>query len=287
MAVYKRGYQRYDGPLTSHATRVLAVPRFAWDRLMQQRLVVVLTMLSLIWPLLCGGFIYVANHLDLLKGFGGNDLGKMVEINGRFFLTFMQVQAVFSVLLSALTGPGLIAPDLANNALPLYFSRPLTRVDYVGARMAVLVALLSMVTWIPGLFLFIMQSSMAGGNWFAANWNLGLAIVCGFLLWIALLSMVALACSAWVKWRIIAGALVLAFFFILAGVSEMVNSILRVDFGTLFNPARSMFTVWAAMLGVEPPRGPDAWECVSVLAGLVVLLAFVLERKLRPVEVIS
>ena len=45
-------------------------------------------------------------------------------------------QAVFSVLLAALSGPGLIAPDLANNALPLYFSRPLTRVDYVAARMA-------------------------------------------------------------------------------------------------------------------------------------------------------
>ena len=287
MAVYKRGYERYDGPLTSHTTRLLAMPRFAWDRLMQQRLVIILMALSMIWPLLCGGFIYLANHLSLLQGFGGGDLGKMVEINGKFFLTFMNVQAVFSVLLAALTGPGLIAPDLANNALPLYFSRPLTRVDYVGARMAVLVGLLSMVTWIPGLFLFIMQASMAGGTWFVANWNLGVAIVCGFLIWIALLSMVALACSAWVKWRIIAGALVLGFFFILAGVAEMVNAILRVDFGTLFNPTRAMFIVWARMLGAEPPAGPAAWECVSVLAALVVVLAFVLERKLRPVEVIS
>ncbi len=287
MAVYKRGYQRYDGPLTSHATRLLSMPRFAWDRLMQQRLVVILMALSMLWPLLCGGFIYLANHLDLLKGFGGNDLGKMVEINGKFFLIFMNTQAVFSVLLASMTGPGLIAPDLANNALPLYFSRPLTRVDYVIARMTVLVGLLSMVTWIPGLFLFIMQSSMAGGTWFLANWNLGAAIVGGFLLWIALLSMVALACSAWVKWRIIAGALVLGFFFILAGVAEMVNAILRVQFGTLFNPSRAMEIVWRAMLGVEASGGPDAWECVSVLTGLVVLLAFVLERKLRPVEVIS
>ena len=243
--------------------------------------------LSMIWPLLCGGFIYLANHLGLLQGFGGKDLGKIVQINGNFFLIFMNTQAVFSVLLAALTGPGLIAPDLANNALPLYFSRPLTRVDYVAARMAVLVALLSMITWIPGLLLFTMQSSMAGWTWFAANWNLGVAIVGGFLLWIVMLSMVALASSAWVKWRIIAGALVLGFFFILAGVSQMVNAILRVEFGTLFNPSRAMYIIWSAMLGVEAPSGPNAWECVSVLAGLVVLLAFILERKLRPVEVIS
>jgi len=263
------------------------MPRFAWARLMDQKLVVILLALSMLWPLLCGGFIYLANHLSLLQGFGGNDLGKMVEINGKFFLIFMNTQAVFSVLLAALTGPGLIAPDLANNALPLYFSRPLTRLDYVGARMAVLVGLLSMITWIPGLFLFIMQSSMAGGTWFAANWSLGVAIVGGFLLWIALLSMVALTCSAWVKWRIVAGALVLGFFFILAGVSQMVNSILRVEFGTLINPTRAMYIIWSAMLGVEVPSGPTPWECVSVLAALVVVLAMILERKLRPVEVIS
>lgn len=286
MAVYKRGYERYRGPLTSHTTRLLAMPQFAWDRLMQQRLVIILIALSMVWPLLCGGFIYLANHLSLFQGFGG-DFRKMIQINGQFFLIFMNTQAVFSVLLAALTGPGLIAPDLANNALPLYFSRPLTRVDYVGARMAVLVALLSMVTWIPGLILFAMQSSMAGWAWFAANWNLGVGIVCGFLLWIVLLSMVALASSAWVKWRIIAGALVLGFFFLLAGVAQMVNVILRVDFGTLFNPYRSMYIIWSAMLGVEAPAGPNAWQCVSVLAGVVVLLALILERKLRPVEVIS
>jgi len=29
MAIYKRGYERYQGPLTSHWTRVLVLPRFA------------------------------------------------------------------------------------------------------------------------------------------------------------------------------------------------------------------------------------------------------------------
>ena len=33
MAVYKRGYRRYDGPLADRWTRLLAFPRFAWRRL--------------------------------------------------------------------------------------------------------------------------------------------------------------------------------------------------------------------------------------------------------------
>ena len=70
MAVYKRGYQRYTGPLTPHRTRVLAFPRYAWQRLMEQRLVVIVMLASLFWPLVCAAFIYVSNRADLLQGLG-------------------------------------------------------------------------------------------------------------------------------------------------------------------------------------------------------------------------
>ena len=68
MAVYKRGYQRYSGPLTGRWTRFMVLPRYAWGRLYQQRLVIGLTMLSFVWPLLCAGFVYLTNHVDLLQG---------------------------------------------------------------------------------------------------------------------------------------------------------------------------------------------------------------------------
>ena len=117
----------------------------------------------------------------------------------------MYVQAGFAVFLAALAGPGLIAPDLANNALPLYFSRPLTRWSYALARLTVLVGMLSVVTWIPGLLLFGLQVGLAGGWWFRANWTLGAGMVAGFLLWLLVLSLVAMASSAYVKWRVVAG----------------------------------------------------------------------------------
>ena len=85
----------------------------------------------------------------------------------------------------------------------------------------VLVGLLSAVTWVPGVLLFSMQSGMAGWSWFVANWTMGAAIFLGFLLWVLLVGLVAMASSAYVKWRIIAGALVLGVFFVLAGASEL------------------------------------------------------------------
>src|SRR4029078_7443408 len=234
MAVFKRGYRRYTGPLHGRWSRFLVLPRYAWRRLYQQRLVLLLTMLAFFWSLLCAGCIYLTNHAELLQGLD-RDFRELIQVDGRFFSIFMYVQAGFAVFLAALAGPGLIAPDLANNALPLYFSRPLTRWTYALARLTVLVGMLSIVTWVPGLILFGLQVGLAGGSWFRANWTLGARSVSGFFMWLLTLGLVAMARSACVKWRVVAAAVSLAFFFILAGVAEMIDNVLRVRWGHIID----------------------------------------------------
>lgn len=286
MAVYKRGYRRYQGPVNGPWIRFLVLPRYAWQRLYQQRLVLVLTMLAFVWPLLCAGFIYLTNHVELLQGLD-KEFRQFIQVNGQFFAIFMYVQSGFAVILAALAGPGLLAPDLANNALPLYFSRPLTRWTYALARLTVLVGMLSVVTWVPGLLLFGLQVGLAGLWWFWHNWTLGAGMVTGFLLWLLVLSLVAMASSAYVKWKIVAAGVSLAFFFILAGVAAMIDNVFRVNWGHLLDPAWAVNQVWAALLGVAPADGPGALESAAALAVMIALLAAVIARKLRPVEIVS
>jgi ABC-2 type transport system permease protein len=285
MAVYKRGYQRYDGPLTGRWTRFMVLPRYAWGRLYQQRLVILLTMLAYVWPLLCAGFVYLSNRAELLQGLE-SEFREFIQVDGRFFAIFMYVQSGFAIFLAALAGPGLIAPDLANNALPLYLSRPLTRWQYALARLIVIVGMLSVVTWIPGLLLFALQVGLAGGWWFVANWTLGAGVVVGFSLWLLVLSLVAMASSAYVKWRVVAGAVSLAFFFLLAGIAAMIDEVFRVTWGHALDPAWAVNRVWCALLGVDPPAGPDAVTSLVSLAGFSLALVLVIERKLRPVEIV-
>jgi ABC-2 type transport system permease protein len=199
----------------------------------------------------------------------------------------MYVQAGFAVFIAALAGPGLIAPDLANNALPLYFSRPLTRAHYALARLTVLMGMLSVVTWIPGAMLFGLQVALAGGSWFRAHWTLGAGMVVGFLVWLLILSLVAMASSAYVKWRVVAGAVSLAFFFILSGVAAMIDEVLRVTWGHVIDPVWAVNQVWYALLGLPPVEGPSPGASAWALAVMILLLAVVIERKLRPVEVVS
>lgn len=284
MAIYKRGYVRYDGELTGRVTRLLVLPRFAWQQILSQRIVTMVLVVAMFFPLGSAVYIYLANRAHLLQGF--SEVTALLTVDTSFFVIFMNAQSGFAILLAALVGPSLVAPDLANGALPLYFSRPQSRTDYIVARMLVLVGLLSVVTWIPGLLLFSLQSGMAGWSWFASHWTLGIGMFVGFLLWVVLVGLVAMASSAYVKWRIVAGAVVLGVFFVLAGASELFNAVLRVEWATAFNPARAMNQIWLLLLGAEALPGPSATQCALALGVLITVLLFVLERKLRPVEVV-
>ena len=288
MAVYKRGYQRYLGPIQGHWARFMVLPRFGWHRLFRQRLVVLLLVLSMIWPVVCAVYLYIGNHLDLLEGMGvGSQFLSFIQGNASFFLIFMNVQAVFAVFLAALTGPGCIAPDLANNALPLYFSRPITRFEYALGRLTTLLGLLSIVTWIPGIVLFIMQTSMAGHSWYTENWKIAIALFGGFLIWILLFSFVALAASAYAKIKVISGGIVLGFFFIPIGASNIVNLVFRSKWGNVLSPFWATRRVWQGLLAVEPTEGPGVLLCLCALGTIILFMVLVLKRKLRPVEVIS
>ncbi len=286
MAVHKRGYQRYDGVVTRRSARLMVLARFAWEGLMRDRRILVLLLLALFWPVACLILIYLSNHAELLLGFP-DSLLELLKVDGQFFVSFMRVQATFATFLAAFAGPSLIAPDLANGALPLYFSRPLSRPEYIFARMMALVGVLSAVTWVPGMVLFLVQAGLAGWSWSVENWVLGAGILIGFLLWISFVGLVALTCSACVRWRIVAGGLVLGFFFVLAGATELTSSVLRAEWPAAFNPAHAMNQVWCSMLGVEALAGPDALECFLNMAAFSVFLLYVLHRKLRPVEVVS
>jgi len=52
-------------------------------------------------------------------------------------------------------GSSLIARDLKYNALLLYFSRAITRADYLAGKFLALVLFLLFVTFVPGLLLFV------------------------------------------------------------------------------------------------------------------------------------
>ena len=285
MAVYRRTYTSYSGPLTPAWSRCLVLFRYSRRSLFRSKLQTGLFVLCFFYPLLCLIAIYLSHNLNFLESYGASN--QLIRIDNKFFFFFINVQGTLAFVLTAFTGPGLIAPDLANGALPLYFCRPFSRAEYVAGKASVLAILLSQITWIPGMVLFAVQASLAGSNWTWNNlWIVG-SLVLSSLIWISILSLLAMALSAWVKWRIVAGALLLAVLFFGAGFAQATNAVMRTQSGHFLNIVHLMTTVWKSLFRIDnAPSMSSAEAWVALLAYCAICLAL-LVRKVRAYEVIK
>jgi len=286
MAIYKHTYSPYTGPLMPRWPRFFILTRYSYARILQSKFLILFLALCLVYPIGCFAFIYLVNNASFLTLINFRP-GPFTAIDGRFFYYYSVVQGTMAYLLTALVGPSLISPDLVNGGLPLYLCRPFTRAEYVAGKLSVLFFLLSLITWIPGLGLFAIKASLAGWPWLTANLWLAGAIVFGSLIWIAILSLIALALSAWIKWRLAAGALVLAVFFAGAGCAAAINSVLRTTNGSLLDLSQVVHTIWSDLFRFD--SGTDmtltsAW-IVLLLAALLCLI--LLARRIRAFEVVK
>jgi ABC-2 type transport system permease protein len=285
VAVYKRNYRPYNGPLTERWSRFLVLRRYARENLFNSKWLTGFFLASFIPPVIFGILIYLVNSVSLLKSYGMPP--PPFSIDGKFFFYYLQFQGFMAFLLTAFVGPGLVAPDLANNALPLYLCRPFSRAEYVLGKTVVLAWLLSLITWIPGLALFVIQWSLAGVGWGGQNWRIAFGIVAGSLIWIIVLSLIAMAMSAWVKWKMAASGLLLGIMFFAAGFAAALNELLETTSGSLLNIVEVIETVWSSLLSVRDVRTDltpsEAW---TTLVAICAFCLFLLHSKIRAREVV-
>ncbi len=214
MAVLERSYKRFEGTLTPEWSRFLIIPRHAVRDVFRSKVFTAFFALSFIWPLVCAILIYLHYNVDALAVSRLN-VRNLLPIDAIFFQEWVIApQAYFGFFLAMLVGPQQVSRDLTNNALPLYLCRPLTRGEYVVGKMSLIIILVSTVTWVPGLLLFLLQSYLEGWSWFADNIWIASAIFISSLVLILLLALTSQAISAWVKWLVAARAALLAAFFI-------------------------------------------------------------------------
>jgi ABC-2 type transport system permease protein len=287
VAVYDRRYRGYDGPLTPLATRWRVLPRYAWTQVFKSRLFVAFFTLCFAWPVIATLWIYLHHNLSALSSMG-LDPTSLAPVDAKFFATFMGVQCfALGGLLALLVGPGLVSPDLANGALPLYLGRPLSRASYAAGKMAALVALLSSITWIPGLFLFLFQSWLEGWSWFAANLRIGVAIVAGAWIWIVTITLLSLATSSIAKRKVVAQTFLLGAVIFGSVAGQAINVMFGTRLGFVFNIPELMHTVWEGLydvsLSAQLPT-PLAWAALAAICGVSTAIV---ARRLRAYEVVK
>jgi ABC-type transport system involved in multi-copper enzyme maturation permease subunit len=309
MAVYEHLYGAYEGESHSAWSRFLVIPRYALRDVFKSKLFTTIFILCFIYPLVATILVYLhhnANALALLQ----IDVRELLPIDASFFQFFVVMQCAFAFILTVLVAPPLISRDLSNNALPLYLCRPLSRAEYVLGKMAVIVFLLSLVTWIPGLLIFFFQASLAGFSWLTSNVWMIQAIFTGSMIWIVLLSLLALAVSSLVKWRVVASGAMLGLFFVPSAFGEIINQLFLTRVGHLISLWSTMYSIWRGLFGLFDRKSgtirgtisnpiydrqyfdivllePPLWASWLVVALICAVCIWLLARKVRAYEVIK
>jgi len=289
MAVYEHTYKLYAGKLTPEWSRFLIIPRHAFRDVFASKIFMGFFVLCFVSPLVMAILIYLHYNTNALLIMQLN-VKDLVSINGEFFRIFLSIQSSLAFLLTVLIGPPLVSRDMSNNALPLYLCRPFSRAEYMIGKMSVLVILLSAITWVPGLLLFVFQAYLEGAGWFAHNiWIAGAMIVAG-MAWIVVLSLLSMTLSAWLKWRIAASAGLFAVFMIPSVVGTLVGVMFRTRWGNIINLSailesinKSLFRSTSNFNVVPDLPVVAAWVALALFCALCVLL---LSRRVRAYEVV-
>jgi ABC-2 type transport system permease protein len=286
MAVHERTYRRYEGSLTPRWSRFLVVARYAREEVFKTRIVTAFFALCFAVPLGMGVFIYLHHNAGalLILNINPQDL---LPIDGQFFRVYLAIQGVLGFLLTALVAPGLVAPDLAHQALPLYLARPFSRSEYVAGKLTVLGVLLSLVTWVPGAVLWFIQVQLQGRSWLAAHPRVGPALVIGGLVAVLIYALLGLALSAWARWRTVAAGLLFGVFAGGRALAAIVNEMFDTRWGSLFSLGELLDTVWNGLFGLTPSPGQvPTWAAGGALAVLAAFCLLLLYRKLEAYEVV-
>jgi hypothetical protein len=170
--------------------------------------------------------------------------------------------------------------------------------------MSVVMLLMSAITWIPGLLLFVFQAVLEGGGWLLSNLWMAGSIFIGSLVWIVLLALLSQAISAWVKWRIAASAALVALFFIPQVIAEFINHLFYTSWGDLIGINQLISVIWASLfrsynrkLGtmaywengervlIEVFRIP-VWSAWLMIVLLCLLCVWLLSKKVRAYEAV-
>jgi ABC-type transport system involved in multi-copper enzyme maturation permease subunit len=213
---------------------------------------------------------------------------QVLPVDARMFMQFVEQQSLFVFFVTVFVGSGLIANDRRANALQIYLSKPLLRMEYIGGKLAILATFLLFVTLVPALLLIVLQVMFAGNlDLLRANPFIIPAVILACLIRVTVASSAMLALSSLSKsTRYVAILYTGIIFFTEAmfGVLAMVTGSTRVAWVSI---SANLENITDALFRQTHRYDAPVTVSVLVLLGIVAVAISVLERRVRGVEIVS
>ncbi len=279
MPIHDQGYRRYAGQRVPRGSTWLIIARSGIRSMFSRKAFVALLIASWLPFLVRAVQIYAAANLPQAQ---------FLAPTGETFRDFLGQQEVFLFFVTVYAGAGLIANDRRANALQIYLSKPLTRLEYVTGKLAVLFAFLLFVSWVPAMLLLLVQVLFAGSFAFVrANLYLFPAITLFSAVQAITVSVAMLALSSLSRSSRYVGILYAMLLFFTQAMAVVLRSVTGERGLAWLSPSDSLSQVGNAIFRLPPRYDSPWWLCLLALAVIVGAAVAVLERRVRGVEVIA
>jgi ABC-2 type transport system permease protein len=211
-----------------------------------------------------------------------------LNVTARTFREFLDQQSTFVFFVTLYVGAGLIANDRRANALQIYLSKPLTRVEYVAGKMGILVTLLLLVTWAPAILLLVVQMMFSGSFTFIrSNLILFPAITVFSVLQVFVASITMLALSSLSKSYRFVAVMYAGLLFFTSAIYGVVYGVTRSSAASWIAFSNNLAQIGDAVFRLPLRYDTPVFVSFLALAGLVALSVWILERRIRGVEVVT
>ena len=286
MPIHTQDYRHWEGVLKPrNYTRWWIIAKAELKLLAQRKIVrLIVAIPPLIYIFVHAILIYIINQVP--------DATLPFDVNAEFFQKFLfRLVPIPSAMLIALIaifgGSGLIATDLKNNALSLYLSKPISWIDYLIGKFAVIGILLGCLTLIPGLLLFLEHLLLTDTTFIKENYWVPLSIIAYSVLITLSAGLLMLLFSSLTSNPRYATIGFCAVWFGLPVIYEVLRVITRTSRMAIVSIWANYDILGSALFNASHEHVVHwAWSLLILLA-LMVLCLFVLHRRIRAVEIVK
>jgi ABC-2 type transport system permease protein len=278
MPIHDQGYRRYGGDKTKGRAWLVILTTGVRAMLGNRRWIVLMIASWIQFVVRAVQFYLAANFQQ----------ASMLSPSAATFRDFFDKQDIFVFIMTVTLGSSLIAQDRRANALQIYLSKPLTRAEYIFGKLGILVTFLLLITWVPAILLLVVQVVFEGRFAFLwANAYLFPAITVFALVEVVMVSTSMLALSSLSTNSRFVGILYTALIFFsnaLYGVMRAVTGSSMVSWISFGNNLAQI----GDLIFRVPLRYQTPWPiALLMILGLIGVSAFILERRVRGVEIVA
>ena len=278
MPIHDQGYRRYAGGRDATGLAWLVIARAGIKTMLSKRLFLGLLLFSY------GPFLVRCVQLYLSTNFSQV---AFLAPTAQTFREFLEQQEIFIFFITIYVGAGLIANDRRANALQIYLSKPLTRVEYVAGKATTLAIFLLAATWLPAMLLLFMQIMFAGSFAFVQkNAFLFPAITVYAFLQVILATFAMLALSSLSKSARFVGIMYAGVIFFTDAIFGMLKYVVKAGGASVVSPTQSLAQLGDVIFRVPPRHDTPIAFSLAVVVIMVAGSLLILERRIRGVEVV-